>query len=246
MAGPMAISPQHFMSMMPDPLTQPMQCIPPSPLMHSSICDAQGWNMMPMYPVSPIQPLHDMSSGYSRHQPRKPWANYPERSSPTGDSTQRAVYIQNLNAATTAADLKGLLQGAGTVERCNVTVTKTFDNLRQPQPQPQPQPQGSAIMRSIEEAKRAVTTLNNMTFMGAQIRVTMGPGTARSGSWDGAMAALEEDLPDLEASDKRSESGKCGRKFPGKKGVDPHKPLVVDGSGMQKRSLELLSTSAPT
>ncbi|KAJ5219394.1 Nucleotide-binding alpha-beta plait [Penicillium cinerascens] len=241
-AGPMAMSPHHYMSMMPDSRMQPMQCFPPSPLMHSSICDGQGWNVMPMYPVSPIQPLHDTSDGYPHHQPRKPWANYTERSSPTGDSTQRAVYIQNLNAATTAADLQGLLQGAGTVERCNVTVTKAFDN----QTQTQHQPLGSAIMRTIEEAKRAVATLNNTTFMGAQIRVTMGPGTVRSGSWDGAMAALEEDLPDLEVSDKSSEGGRCGQEFPGRKRVDPHNPLVVDGSGMQKRSLELLSTSAPT
>ena len=60
MMGPMQITPQPFMPVMTEPMAQPMQCYPPSPLMHCSMYDAQGWNMMPMYPISsipPIQPL---------------------------------------------------------------------------------------------------------------------------------------------------------------------------------------------
>jgi RNA recognition motif-containing protein len=198
--------------------------------------DAQGWNMMPMYPVSPIQPPHDTGDGYPRQHPRKPSAEHTEPSSPTSDPNQRAVHIQSLNTAITAADLKDLLQGAGTVEQCKVAVTGNFDN----QTQAQPQSHGSAIMRSTEEAKRAVTILNNMTFMGAQIRVKVDQlsDTARSGNWEEAMATPED--TNVSGNDQR------GQDAPSKKTFDPHKPLVVDGSGMQKRSLELLSTSAPT
>jgi len=182
MVGPMAMPPQHFMPMMPDPMTQPMQCFPPSPLMHSTGYDAQGWNMMPMYPVSPIQALHDTGDGFSRQHTREPWTNRTEPSSPTSDSAQRAVYMQTLDSATTTTDLKGLLD------------------------------------------------------------LDQRPGTARSGSWDEAMAASEDmNAPDLESSYKDRNGGKGGQDFL-KKTVDLHKPLVVDGSGMQKRSLELVST----
>lgn len=207
--------------------------------------DSHGWNMVPMYPVSPVQRVHDASDGHSRQHPRKPWANYTQPNSPTSDSNQRAVCIQSLSPATTAADLKELLQSAGTVEHCNVAVVETLDNRSQIPPQPH----GSAIMRSAEEARRAVTMFNNIPFMGAPIRVHMdhGSGLSRSGSWDSAMTASEDlSVPDLEFSHHNTEIGKDEQESQSIKTVDPHKPLVVDGSGMQKRSLELLSTSAPT
>ncbi|KAJ5688580.1 Nucleotide-binding alpha-beta plait [Penicillium macrosclerotiorum] len=239
MMGPMTIPPQPFIPMMPDP----MQCFPPSPMMHGSMYDAQAWNMMPMYPISPIQPVHDHGTdGFPRYHPRKPWAHHLHSSSPSPDMTPRAVYIQNLNSATTTADLKSLLQGAGSVEQCNVTVTsEAHDN--------EAQTHGSAIMHSAEEAERAVTMLNGMTFMGSRIRVKMDRrlNMMRSGSWDGAMAMQEEyDPTEPAASEKGSECSGCGQDIPAKRAADPNRPLVVDGSGMQKKSLELLSTSAPT
>ncbi|KAJ5121780.1 Nucleotide-binding alpha-beta plait [Penicillium atrosanguineum] len=245
MMGPMAIPTQHFMPMMPDHMAPPMQCFPPSPLMRSPMYDNQGWNMVPMYPVSPLQLVHDVGDGYARQHPLKPWANYTEPNSPTSGAGQRAVYIQNLHTTTTAADLKTFLQGAGTVEQCNVAAIETLDNRNQFQSQPH----GSAIMRSIEEAKQAVALLNNTSFMGAQIRVQMdnGSSTSRSRSWDSAMTTSEDlSVPNLEFSHQPLEIGKIGQELQNNRTFDPHKPLVVDGSGMQKRSLELLSTSAPT
>lgn len=223
----------------------PMQCFPPSPLMHCSMFDP-SWNMMPMYPISPIQPLHETGDGYGQYHPRKPWGNHTDSgsSSPDYDTTQRAIVIENLSAATTTADLKSLLRGTGSFEQCDVAATSDTQDGETPT-------HGSAIMHSTEDAKRAVAMLNNMTFMGARIGVKMDPraGITRTGSWDGTMSTSDD--PEslvLASSDKVSESecSGCGQDIPGMKTVDPNRPLVVDGSGMQKRSLELLSTSAPT
>lgn len=239
MMGPMPMTPQQFMPMM-----DAMQCFPPSPLMHCSMFDP-SWNMIPMYPISPIQPLHETGDGYGNYHPRKPWGNQTESgsSSPACETTQRAIVIQNLSAATTTADLKSLLRGTGNLEQCDVTATPDKQDS-------QGQSQGSAIMHSAEDAQRAIAMLNNMTFMGARIRVEMDPqrpGSTRTGSWDSAMGTAEDSESfDLASSDKHSECCECGQDIAGMKTVAPNRPLVVDGSGMQKRSLELLSTSAPT
>ncbi|KAJ5678500.1 Nucleotide-binding alpha-beta plait [Penicillium maclennaniae] len=245
MMGPMAISPQHFIPMVPDPMAPQVQCFPPSPLMHSPMYDNQGWNMVPMYPTSPLQLVHDTGDGYARPHSHKPWADYTEPNSPASDTNRRAVNIQNLHASTTAADLQALLRGAGTVEQCNVAAIEALDS----QGRPQTHPYGSAIMRSTEEAEQAVALLNNISFMGAQICVNMArdPNTSRSRSRDSAMTTSEDlSVPDLEFSHQSSETGKSGHQSQSNKTIDPHKPLVVDGSGMQKRSLELLSPSVPT
>lgn len=165
MMGPMAISTQHFMPMMPDPMAPPMHCFPPSPLMHSPMYDNQGWNMVPMYSASPLQLFHDAGDDYARQHSRKPCTNCTEPNSPTSDSNQRAVYIP----------------------------------------------------------------------------------TSRSRSWDSAMTTSEDlSVPDLEFNHQSLGIGKSGQEIQSSKTVDPNKPLVVDGSGTQKRSLELLSTSAPS
>lgn len=91
---------------------------------------------------------------------------------------------------------------------------------------------------------------NGMTFMGSRIRVKLDqfPDITRKGSWDGIVAEDEPDLMEQTAGEKSSESSGCEQDvtFREPKRMDPHKPLVVDGSGVQKKSLELLSTSAPT
>ncbi|KAJ5654685.1 Nucleotide-bindingalpha-beta plait [Penicillium lividum] len=226
MMASIPMNPQ-FVPMMPES-HQPMQCFPPSPMMHCTMFDSPAWNMMPMYPmypVSPIQPFSE-STEYSKSC---------SDITPATDLAHRALDIQNLHSTTTAFDLENLLQGAGTVEQCNVTVTSDVNSS-------EAQTYGSAIMRSIEQAKRAVTMLNNMTFMGSQISVKMDtrPTVKRSGSWDGSLGNSDPDL--LELISKRMGS-KCGKS--GQGAGDPCKPLVVDGSG-QSSSLELLSTSAPT
>lgn len=208
--------------------------------------DAPGWNMMPMYPVSPVQSLREKAGDFrpQRFHPRKPWANHStSSSSPVSDLAQRAVYFQNLNPATTTADLKILLQGAGIVEQCNIMVPPEVHDAHA-------QTHASAIMHSVEEAKRAVTMFNGMTFMGSRICVKMdqSPDTARRGSWDSMAARDEADLTEQTVSERSSECSGCGKdvSLRERKRMDSHEPLVVDGSGLQKKSLELLSTSAPT
>jgi hypothetical protein len=210
-------------------------------MMHCTI-DSSGWNMMPvypMYPMSPIQQLPESSIGeYSPAHPRNPWTK-DSTITATSDLTQRAVCIKNLHSITTASDLENLLQSAGKVEQCNVVVTSDAKSN-------QAQTHGSAIMHSVEDAKRAVTMLNNMVFMGSRIRVKMDtrPTITRSGSWDGSMAPSDPDLLELISKKMGSKCVKA-EQYDVAKGVDPRKPLVVDGSG-QSPSLELLSTSAPT
>lgn len=232
MMGSVPISQQHFVPMMPDP----MQCFPPSPMMHCSMYDAPGWGMMPMYPMSPIQPLPEAREGYHYH-PRKPWTSEANTKTPPTPPPERAILIQNLSVSSTTSDLKSLLKGSGTVEQCNVTMADPHDKART---------HGSAIMQSPEDAKRAVSMLNNLTFMGSRIRVVLDKrsGISRSGSWDGAMA--EEEAESI--NDKNSECSECGQDISAtsKKAHGPSQPLVVDGSGHHSRSLELLSTSAPT
>jgi RNA recognition motif-containing protein len=105
-------------------------------------------------------------------------------------------------------------------------------------------------MHSVDEARRAMNMLNGMTFMGSRIRVKLDqfPDNMRKRSWDGIIAQEEPDLEDQAASEKISECSGCEQdvSFREPKRMDPHKPLVVDGSGVQKKSVELLSTSAPT
>ncbi|KAJ5086132.1 Nucleotide-binding alpha-beta plait [Penicillium argentinense] len=234
MMGPVPMTPQQFMPMMPDP----MQCFPPSPMMQCSMYDAAGWGMMPMYPVSPIQPLPDTRGDNHHPHPRKPCSKQTSSSTPLSDLADRVVLVENLSTASTTADLRSLLQGAGVVEQCNVTVTADADGK-------QARTHGSAIMQTIQDAKRTVSTLNNLTFMGSRIRVKLDkpPSISRSGSWDGAMAAQGDAHP---AVDQNSECSECGQGISLSKLRDVNQPLVVDGSGQQSRSLEMLSTSAPT
>lgn len=234
--------PQPYMPMIPEP----MQCVPPSPMMHCTMYDAPGWNMMPMYPVSPVQPLHDNAGDHpsQRFHPRKLGANHPvPSSSPVPDLAQRAVYIQNLNPTTTTADVEALLQSTGTVEHCKITVTSGVHD-------PHAQALASAIMHTVDDAKRVVNTFNGMMFIGSRIRVRMDHSLdmPRRESWDGVVERNKTDRTEQTASEKSSECCGCGQDvyFPEPKRIDPQKPLVVDGSGLQKKSLEFLSTSAPT
>ncbi|KAJ6005232.1 Nucleotide-binding alpha-beta plait [Penicillium sp. IBT 35674x] len=242
MMSPMPMGPQQFVPIMPDPHAQPMQCFPPSPMMHCTTFDSPAWNVMPMYPMypmSPIQQLPESTTGeYPPAHPCKAWTK-DSTITATSDLAQRSLCIKNLHNITTASDLENLLQGAGKVEQCNVVVTSDAKSN-------EAQTYGSAIMHSVEEAKRAVTMLNNMVFMGSQIRVKMDtrPTITRSGSWHGSMGPSDPDLLELISKKMGSKSAKTGEESVAQS-VDRCKPLVVDGSG-QTPSLELLSTSAPT
>jgi RNA recognition motif-containing protein len=144
------------------------------------------------------------------------------KSPPTPDShtggNYRRIILENLNVSTTGVELEKLLRNAGAVEHIRVTNN-------------QGQALGLITMRTVEEAQRAVSILNNIVFMGSRIYARFD----RRGSCDN--------------SDADSDFGKeswSGTFTPCKAGhVDICKPLVVDGSGLASR-LEVLSTSAPT
>ncbi|KAJ5934098.1 Nucleotide-binding alpha-beta plait [Penicillium verhagenii] len=239
--SPMSMNSHQFFPMMPDPHSQPIQCFPPSPMMHCTTFDPPAWNMMPMYPIYPMSPIPQLPEStdnvYSLPHPRQPWAK-DSATILTPDLAQRAVDIKNLHTMTTAFDLETLLQGVGIVEQCNVSVT--YDAKLS-----QTQAHGSAIMHNVEQARRAVTMLNNMMFMGSRICVEMDtrPTVTRSGSWDGSMGPSDPDLLELTSRMMGSKSAKA-RQETSSKDVELFRPLVVDGSG-QSSSLEVLSTSAP-
>ncbi|KAJ5807893.1 Nucleotide-binding alpha-beta plait [Penicillium riverlandense] len=236
MMSPMGMPPQQFMPMMTDTMTQPLPCYPSSPLMHCTMYDPPAWAMMPAYPMPPMHPLHETAAedgtGYQRH-PRK---QHDHQYIPN----TREISIHNLSTSATNVDLKNLLQGAGAVEQCTVTATSDVKTSY-----------GSATMHSTEEARRAVSMFNNMSFMGAQLRVKMARGShaSRGGSWDGTVLGGDygywdemEGLDWAEIDERRSFGATATNNRP----VDPCQPLVVDGSGQANKSVGILSTSAPT
>lgn len=100
-------------------------------------------------------------------------------------------------------------------------------------------------MQTAEEAQGAVTMFNNLSFMGSRIRVKVDRGShlARSVSFDGVCAGSDTagsvpengDTCQSWADEMTAEAN----------AVDNCKPLVIDGSGLN-RAGEGLSTSAPT
>ena len=241
MMGPVVMPPQHFMPMMPDPLVQPMQYFPPSPLMHYAMFDVPSWNMMPMYPLSPTNPHHESGRDGYPYQPRKHWATQTDASSPTPDLAKSVVYHQPLSPLPTTAEMDSPLQGTGTVKQCNVTaLSDAYNN--------QAQTHDSAVVHTAEEVERTATILNNMTMVDAQARVNLDkrPNVTRSGSWDGNMIQVNSGLPDLVFSDKSSKFSEYGQDLPEQKPAGSSQPLVIDGSGMRKGPLDILSTSAPS
>jgi hypothetical protein len=100
-------------------------------------------------------------------------------------------------------------------------------------------------MQTADEAQCAVTMFNNLSFMGSQIIVKVDHGShlARAVSFDGGCAASDTagsvpgggDTSQSWADEMTAEAN----------AVDSCKPLVIDGSGLN-RSGEGLSTSAPT
>ncbi|KAJ5601160.1 Nucleotide-binding alpha-beta plait [Penicillium lagena] len=221
MMSPMGMPPQQFMPMMADPMAHPLPGYPPSPLMHCTMFDPPAWAMMPAYPMSPMHPLHETAAedgtGYERY-PRK---QHDHQYIPNS----RGISIHNLSTSATNVDLKNLLQGAGTVEQCTVTATSDAKTSY-----------GSATMFSADEARRAVSMFNNMSFMGAQLRVKMARTSHASwgGSWDGTVLGggygYWDELEGLDWAEIE-ESGGFGAAATINRTVDPCQPLVVDGSG---------------
>ncbi|KAJ5400150.1 hypothetical protein N7465_010639 [Penicillium sp. CMV-2018d] len=225
MMVPIPMPHQGFMPMMPDPHAPPMQCYPPSPVMNGVY--EPHWNMMPGYQMSPPQSYHPYPPQTKGTNPNSP-SFYPDR---------RAITIENLNPTTTCADLKSLLQTAGTVQNCSIVTTDSVDGNGQLR--------GLIKMQTADEAQCAVTMFNNLSFMGSCIRVKVDRGEhlARAVSFDRGCAGSDTagsvpgigDTCQSWADEMTAEAN----------AVNSCKPLVIDGSGLN-RSGEVLSTSAPT
>ncbi|KAJ6180034.1 hypothetical protein N7519_010495 [Penicillium mononematosum] len=212
---------------------------PPSPVMNTMY---EPWNMIPGYPMSPPHMHHSDTppQPYQHYHHRGSSAKGTNPSSPSFYPDRRAITIENLNAGTTCADLKTLLQTAGTVQKCSIVTTDSADGngrLR-----------GWITMQTADEAQCAVTMFNNMSFMDSRIRVKVDRGShlTRAVSVDGVLGACagsdtagsvpgNGDTCQSWADEMTSEANT----------VDVSKPLVIDGSGLN-RSAEVFSTSAPT
>ncbi|PIG87116.1 RNA binding protein [Aspergillus arachidicola] len=142
----MALPHQSFFPIYPDPLSQPMSGIPPSPALRPSYCDPLTFTVYPPYP------LHSHSSPHLR-----PASNGNPRPPP-----RRTIFIQNLNPATTQSELHSHLQDAGSIESCEVPLDPTTARCK-----------GFAriTFHTAEEAKRAIARYNNTIFLNAKIRV---------------------------------------------------------------------------
>ncbi|KAE8338667.1 hypothetical protein BDV24DRAFT_153440 [Aspergillus arachidicola] len=168
----MALPHQSFFPIYPDPLSQPMSGIPPSPALRPSYCDPLTFTVYPPYPVSPLPAFQDASQ---RRTPHKPSYTYTYSYTPTpvpiyapqGNGNprpppRRTIFIQNLNPATTQSELHSHLQDAGSIESCEVPLDPTTARCK-----------GFAriTFHTAEEAKRAIARYNNTIFLNAKIRV---------------------------------------------------------------------------
>lgn len=181
-------------------------------------------------PPQPYQHYHHRGSSVKGTNPSSP-SFYPDR---------RAITIENLNAGTTCADLKTLLQTAGTVQKCSIVSTDSADGngrLR-----------GLITMQTADEAQCAVTMFNNLSFMGSRIRVKVDRGShlTRAVSVDGVLGACAgSDSADSVPGNGDTSQSWADEMTAEAHSVDISKPLVIDGSGLN-RSVEVFSTSAPT
>ncbi|KAJ5365436.1 Nucleotide-binding alpha-beta plait [Penicillium concentricum] len=230
--------PQSFMPMMPDPHAQPMQCFPPSPVMNGFY--EPHWSMMSGYQMSPPHHMHHPSDTQSHNYRESRKGTNPN--SPSFYPDHRAITIENLNAATTSADLKTLLQTAGTVQKCKIATADSEDG--------NVQLRGLITMQTADEAQCAVTMFNNLSFMGSRIRVKVDRDShiTRAGSCDrlpGAGAGAGSDTASSVPGIADTCQSWADEMTAEASVIDVCKPLVIDGSGLN-RSVEILSMSAPT
>lgn len=238
MMAPVPVPLRSFIPMMPDPLAPPMQYFPPSPVMNGTIYEPH-WHMMPGYPMSPPHMHHP--SEHSLPNPYHP-SKFHKGIDPNSPfiPDRRALTVENLNAATTCADLRLLLHKAGTIHQCRILAPDSVDG--------DTQIRAMVAMQTAEEAQRAVTMFNNLTFMGSRIRVKIdrGPHIMRTGSFDRSSSAGSETTSSAGSMDPASDMGQTwGDETTVAKPVYSCRPLVIDGSGLN-RAVNRLSRSAPT
>lgn len=103
-------------------------------------------------------------------------------------------------------------------------------------------------MQTADEAQCAVTMFNNLSFMGSRIRVKVDRGEylTRAVSVDGVLGACAgSDTAGSVPGNADTCQSWADEMTAEANAVDVCKPLVIDGSGLN-RSGDILSTSAPT
>ncbi|KAE8145834.1 hypothetical protein BDV25DRAFT_61223 [Aspergillus avenaceus] len=235
----MNLPPHHFIPIFPDPLTQPMPGIPPSPALRPSFGDPLAFTVFPPYPISPVPPFQDPSlHSHGRRAPHKPATYtytysytptpmpfYPPHAlhQPQRPHPRRTIFIQNLSPTTTKSELQSHLQETGTIDACEVPLDPSSSRCK-----------GFAriTFRTSEEAKRAVARFNNSVFKDAKIRVKIDRSIPLAASYaleppGVPMAIVTAPMPPA-----------CAPQGPGPdddtKPADRCQPLVVNGSGIKK------------
>ncbi|KAE8411775.1 hypothetical protein BDV36DRAFT_288424 [Aspergillus pseudocaelatus] len=171
----MGLPHQSFFPIYPDPLSQSMTGIPPSPALQPPFCDPFTFTVYPPYPVSPIPAFQDASHRRNPHKPTysysysytpAPFPIYAPHPQSNGNNPRspprRTVFIQNLSPRTTQSDLHSHLQDIGSIESCEVPLDPTTACCK-----------GFAriTFRTADEAKRTVARYNNSIFLNAKIKV---------------------------------------------------------------------------
>ncbi|KKZ62204.1 hypothetical protein EMCG_03342 [[Emmonsia] crescens] len=127
-----------------------------------------------------IQPLYEL---HSANMPRQNCNsnNINILREDSGVNFSCSIFIQNLTLDTTWQNLKDYLRTAGTVERCDIREDRKGGGRR-------PRVYATATFRTKEEARRAVTLLDNSYFKGSRIRVRFDRdnGGSSSGTGNGA------------------------------------------------------------
>ncbi|KAE8371253.1 hypothetical protein BDV26DRAFT_136504 [Aspergillus bertholletiae] len=235
-----------FMPIYPDPLSQSMPGIPPSPALRPSFCDPLTFTVYPPYPVSPMPAFQDLShhrtphkSTYSYTYSCTPtsvpfYAPHPQSNGNLRTPPRRTIFIQNLSPATTQSDLQSHLQDAGSIESCEVPLDPTTNRCK-----------GFArvTFRAADEAKRAVARHNNTVFLNTKMRVKIDRSVPYAASYALAPPStvpvtisctpehtLVTPTPDgstkPEPTTEEAPQAKCQ---PG--------PLVVNGSGVGRKEI---------
>lgn len=234
--NPMGMPPHPFLPMVPDSLGQPMQNYSPSPITHGPMYDVPGWNMMPIYPISPVQPPPNFESKSQPFQPQKQQF-YPTEPHTPIEPMHRALPAGVPDLSIDIDHPARIRHAAGTDVHFNMR--DQADAHEYPI-----QPNGTGFTYGPEENKQSkhgsVQTPTIGTRVGADIyqQSTM----SREESWKKTATEQCTDLHSRQYSHdfERKQDGH-GRPKVG----PPDQPLVVDGSSLQKRPAECLSISLP-
>ncbi|KAK1139947.1 hypothetical protein N8T08_011024 [Aspergillus melleus] len=237
-----AILPPYALSPMPHPLREASinaMCMnngtasssrPSKPMYRHGVPNRNKTNLNPNSPIFPAPGGAALGTGY-----------------PTRPTFRRTVFIQNLSATTTKADLESFLQGLNTntsIEQSEVPVDAETGHCK-----------GFARVTFYyaEDAKRAVIRYHNAVFMGAKIRVKIdrsihGAYSLPSQGILPATHGLESATvvaPQTPVDNKKNVSPVIPLETPSNSGArkdslpkaDRCQPLVVNGSGTGRRTV---------